>query len=109
MGMSFHAEVSFMDGVEVPYTTLTQQRRAQALLPPAVTWIRLAGAKIYDLCRNGKLDQGRGFSLSRWQQWKDGFDLATRTSQIGMSLRMEAVSAVSTMQSIENSMQHGQS
>ena len=107
--MSFHAEVSMMDGIEEPYTNPAQARRAPALLPPAVTWIMLAGQQIYDLCRTGKLDHGRGFSLSRWANWKNGFETATSTAQISVNLRLEAVSAVSKMKDIENAAQSAQS
>ena len=109
MGMSFHAEVSLMDGIEESYTNPAQARRAAALLPPAVTWIMLAGQQIYNLCRTGKLDHGRGFSLDRWADWKQDFRTATSTSQIAFNLRMEAVSAVSKMEDIENAAQRAQS
>ena len=78
IGMSFHAEVSLMEGIEVPYQTPEQQRRAATVVPPAATWILLAGEKIYDLCKSGKDDKGRGFSLRRWALWKAKFgEIAT--------------------------------
>lgn len=73
IGMPFHAEVSLMDGVQEPYQTQEQQRRAATNVPPAATWILLAGEKIYELCKNRKAEKGRGFSLRRWALWKEKF------------------------------------
>lgn len=78
IGMSFHAEVSIMHGVESPYQTPEQQRRAKILVPPAAQWIHLAGEKIYELCKHGRDQQGRGYSLYRWALWKRHFvEIAT--------------------------------
>lgn len=78
VGMSFHAEVSIMHGIESPYQTPEEQRRAKTVVPPAATWILLAGEKIYELCKNGDTQQGRGYSLERWALWKRDFgEIAT--------------------------------
>jgi len=73
IGMSSRAEFSIMDGIELPYQTPEQQRRAKTLVPPAAEWILLAGEKIYELCKDGRDQQGRGYSLYRWALWKRGF------------------------------------
>ena len=87
IGMSFHAEVSLMEGIEVPYQTPEQQRRAATVVPPAATWILLAGEKIYDLCKSGKDDKGRGFSLRRWALWKAKFGEIATNQGLGDDVR----------------------
>lgn len=83
IGMWWHAEVGLMQGIEVPYETLEQHQRAALYVPPAATWMLLAGRSIYELCKvdHGRLDggpgstpdgdewlwgYGRGYSLGRW-------------------------------------------
>ena len=90
LGMPFHAEVSLMHGIEVPCQTLEQRRRAVIYVPPAATWVLLAGEAIYELCKNDHdrkdgapgstsygdewlWGQGRGYSLGRWALWKKRF------------------------------------
>ncbi len=47
--MAFHAEISLMQGIEVPCQTPEQQRRALMFVPPAATWISIPGKSIYEL------------------------------------------------------------
>lgn len=56
IGMAFHAEISLMQGIEVPRQTPEQQRRALMSVPPASTWVLIAGKSIYELCN---LDHNR--------------------------------------------------
>ena len=101
IGMSFHAEVSLMEGIEVPYQTSEQQRRAATVVPPAATWILLAGVKVYELCKSGKDNKGRGFSLGRWALWKEKFgDIATNQG-LGDVVRDIASKAACEMGRIE--------
>ena len=48
--MAFPAEVSLIQGIQVPCQTLEQQRRAVMFVPPAATWVLVAGKSIYELC-----------------------------------------------------------
>lgn len=79
LGMPFHAEVSFMDGVEEAYQTPEEQKRARVNVPPTATWIFLAGEEIHELCRinyhriadmspysKSLWKGGNGYSLERW-------------------------------------------
>ncbi len=101
IGMASHAEASFMDGVEVPYETLEEQRRAETVVPPAATWIFLAGDKIYELCKLGKLDKGRGFSLGRWAIWKRRFSEIAANERLMRSVTLIAARAAFKMGKIE--------
>jgi len=104
IGMSFHAEVSFMEGIEVPYGTPEQQRRAPTNVPPAATWILLAGEKIYELCKSNldrKDDKGRGYTLARWALWKKRFGEIANTEQLNGSVKHIAARAFSEMKRIE--------
>lgn len=52
IGMLFHAEISLMQGIEEPCQTPDQQRLAAMYVPPAATWILLAGERIYEHCKS---------------------------------------------------------
>lgn len=82
VGMLFHAGISLMQGIEVHCQTPDQQRRAATYVPPAATWILLAGERIYELCKSDSnrrggapgstpdgdqwlWGKGRGYSLGR--------------------------------------------
>ena len=101
IGMSLHAEVSLMEGIEYPYETKQQQRGAATVVPPAATWILLAGNKIYHLCQEGKDDKRRGFSMGRWTLWKGKFGEIAGNEGLGQDVRDIASSAASAMQQIE--------
>ena len=101
IGMSFHAEMSLMEAIEVPYQTPEQQRRAVTVVPPAATWILLAGGKIYELCKSGKDDKRRGYSMGRWALWKEKFGEIATNQELGDDVRNIASKAVSEMERIE--------
>lgn len=99
--MSFHAEVSIREGIEVPYQTPEQQRRAATVVPPAATWILLVGGNVYELCKSGKDDKGRGFSLGRWALWKEKFGGIAANQEFGDDVRDIASKAADEMEGIE--------
>ena len=90
-----------MEGVQEPYQTREQQRRAPTNVPPAATWILLAGKKIYELCKNGKDDKGRDFSLARWALWKEKFGEIAANEELDDSVRSIAEKASAEMESLE--------
>ena len=101
IGMSFHAEVSLMEAIEVSYETPEQQRRAATVVPLAATWILLAGVKIHELCKSGKDDKGRGFSIGRWALWKEKFSEIATNHALGDDVRDIASKAASEMEKLE--------
>lgn len=102
IGMSFHVEVSLIHGIEGPYQTPEQQRCAATNVPPAATCILLAGPKIHELCKNGKLDKhGRGYSPGRWALWKTKFGEVATNPGLGDEVKDMALKAASEMGRIE--------
>ena len=102
--MAFHAEVGLMHGVEEPYQTPEEQRRAPTNVPPAATWILLAGEKIYELCKANlyrKDDQGRGYSLDRWALWKKRFGEIANIQGLTDGVKDIASKAASEIKRIE--------
>ena len=121
-GMAFHAEVSLMQGVEVPYQTPEQQRRALISVPPAATWVLLAGKSTHKLCKishnrqdgaPGSTPSGnewlwgkrRGYSSGRWGLWKSRFSESATTQGLADSVKEIAARASSEMDKIEDQMQ----
>jgi hypothetical protein len=118
IGMAFHAEVSLMLGVEVSWQTPEQQRDAIMYVPPAATWILIAGEKIHALCkvdherRDGApgctryydewlWGKGRGYSLERWALWKKRFHEISATQGLKDSIRIIAAKAAFKIGEIE--------
>lgn len=118
VGMLFHAEISLMQGIEVPYETPDQQRRAAMYVPSAATWILLAGEKMHELCKSDydRKDgakgptpygdewlwgKGRGYSLGRWALWKKRFGEITMTQGLQDDVKDLAARAASKMGEIE--------
>ena len=101
IGMSFHAEMSLVEAIEVPYQNVEQQRRAATVVPPAATWILLAGVKIHELCKSGKDDKSRGYSMGRWALWKEKFGEIATNRELGDDVRNIASKAAGEMERIE--------
>ena len=118
--MTWHAEASFVSGVEVPYQTPDQQREAEIYVPPAATWILLAGEKIHELCKSdyNRQERGRssgamaswlwcgdrGYSLGRWEYWKQRFGEIAMTQGFQDGVKDFAGRALSKMGMIESQM-----
>lgn len=113
IGMPFHAEVSFMQGIEVSCQTPEQLRCAAMYVPPAATWVLLAGKSIYELCKidhdyrkdggppTSLWGQGRGYSLDRWAFWKKRFGEIAKTQGLKDEVKDIAARASLEMEKIE--------
>ena len=97
--MQFHALVRIGHGLNEPYDTPAQRRRASTVVPPAAQWILLAGAKIHQLCTQGEYDRDVDFNMDRWVFWMGQF----REVSIVQYL---AERAVSKMDHLENLVEH---
>lgn len=78
LGMPFHASINLHEAFENPYTIYTEHTHncevqcAEVLVPPAATWLLLAGEEIYELCKiNAKSGSIYGFTLNGWGVWKN--------------------------------------
>ncbi|KAL8990078.1 MAG: hypothetical protein Q9177_001186 [Variospora cf. flavescens] len=109
IGMSSRAEVSMMHGLETSYRSPEQRRRAKTLVPPAATWILLAGKKIYELCKSGVPQRGRGYSLERWDLWKEDLFAIAGNTGLTVDVNHIAIQAAAKMGKVERQMQHNQS
>ena len=121
IGMAFHAEISLMQGIEVPCQTPEQQQRALISVPPAATWVLIAGNNIYELCKidhNRQDDapsstpigdewlwgKGRGYSLGRWGLWKSRFSEIATAQGLNDSVKEISARARSEMDRVEGQM-----
>ena len=117
IGMPSNTEYSLMQGIEVPYRSLEQQRRAVMYVPPASTWILIAGETIYKLCKSDYdfLDNGpgstpdndewlwgksRGYSLGRWSFWKKRFGEIAATEELKGDVKEIAARAAFEMEKL---------
>ena len=121
IGMAFHAEISLMQGIEVPCQTPEQQRRAVMFVPPAATWILIAGKSIHELCKTdhnrrddtpGSTPIGdewlwgkrRGYSSGRWGLWKSRFRESATAQGLKDNVKEIAARASSEMDRVEGQM-----
>lgn len=118
IGMLFHAKVSLGEVIEVACQTPDQQRLAAMYVPPATTWILLAGERLYEVCKSDlnredgaigyvPLDvwlwgKGQGYSLEWWAFWKKGFGEIATTQGLLDGVKDLAARAVSEMDKIES-------
>lgn len=115
-GMSLYAELCLMEALEGPYETPEPRYRMAMYVPPAATWILLAGRRLYQLCKDDYQRNdgpsagggerlwwnGRGFSLKRWAFWKQRFCDITATEGLKGSIGDYARRAADEMGRIED-------
>lgn len=90
-----------MHGVESPCQMPVQQRRAKTDVLPAAKWFLLAGERIYEVCKDGRDRQGRGYSLYRWALWKRNFVESVMNERLTDDIKYIASQAASKMAKIE--------
>ena len=75
VSMACYVGESLHQGVVEPCETPEQQYTAVVYLPPAATWILIAGEKLHQLCKGD--DRARRmklqFSLEKWALWRRRF------------------------------------
>lgn len=105
VGTLSYAINSFRAGVKVPYQTSDQYWDAAVYVPPAVTWIILAGKRIYELCKSD-LNREDGTlrnvaSLEQWAFWKKRFGKIAMTQVLQDKINDLAWRAAFKMSEIE--------
>lgn len=113
LDMSLHVQVCFMEAFEVPSEPQDPGARALMYVPPAATWIMLAGKQIHRLCmenyqrndtvpgREGLLWTGSGFSPERWAFWKKRFSETQKMLELDSRVREHAGKALVEMDRID--------
>ena len=88
-------------------------------MPPAATWILIAGEKIHALCKvdHDRKDgapgvtpyhdewlwgKGRGYGLDRWAFWKRRFEEIGKTEGLGEGVRHVAAKAAKRMGEVDD-------
>lgn len=105
IGMSFHAKICLLDGLEESYRTPIEIRRAKTNVPPAAVWILGAGETIFELCTHGKLDIDGDCSLGQWTFWKKRFHEIATSPMLPYDVRDIAEQAVMRMQELGDQIQ----
>jgi hypothetical protein len=116
--LSFFVCVALIDGLEVSYSQ-DQIQQVSMYLPPAATWMRLAGASIHNLCVDRykfsatcrfleagctwEWTGGQEFCLERWQFWKRRLGKLASEQSLDEQLRSIANEAEASMDSHEQS------
>ncbi|MCJ1262146.1 hypothetical protein MMC22_002016 [Lobaria immixta] len=101
VGTLYYAIHSLTAGVEEPYQTPDQYRDAAMYVPPAVTWILLAGKWIYELCTHD-MNCEDGASLQQWAFWKKRFGEIAKTQGLQGEIKDHAWRAAFKMGEIES-------
>jgi len=113
--VSFAASIAMYEGVDWPYDDTRELREMWRMyLPPAATWIMIAGSKIRELCFMDQLPEddnkhsvqsqwgGRTYCSGRWTFWKRRFwELAWDTA-IDIPCRVYAKTAHKVMDQLDD-------
>ena len=106
------------NGVEDDMKTQEELEEASIYVPPAATWILIAGHRIFDYCQQNferEPFQGpsfggenlwkddKGYSLERWAFWKQRFGEIAHMQNLDACAQDFALRAFDEMTSIENS------
>ena len=103
------------DGIDRPYDdTRELQEEWRMYLPPAATWILIAGSKIRELCFMDELPEdcnqhsvrvkwsARTFCEGRWRFWKQRFWQLAEDAVIDIRCREYAKQAYDAMDKLDN-------
>lgn len=112
--VSFPASIAMEMGVDRPYdNTRELQEEWRMYIPPAATWILIAGSKIRELCFTDELPEttnqhsircrwgGRTFCSSRWDFWKRRFQQLAEDTAIGDRCQEYAKQAYGSMDKLD--------
>lgn len=116
-GLPSEADVFLKKGIEQPYDNASRinPREWQVLLPPAATWLSIAGNTIYKICRSDDIEEvgtrnmkydrwgrrRRVWSKQLWDQWKARLQSLARDQKIDIWCRGFATEAARKMADIE--------
>lgn len=112
--VTFPASIAMEMGVDRPYdNTRELQEEWRMYIPPAATWILIAGSKIRGLCFTDELPEtanqhsircrwgGRTFCSRRWDFWKRRFQQLAEDTAIGDRCQGYAKQAYDAMDKLD--------
>ncbi|KAI4728941.1 hypothetical protein E4T49_03311 [Aureobasidium sp. EXF-10728] len=112
--VSFAASHAMYNGADRPYDDTREVKEEWRMyIPPAATWILIAGSKIRDLCFMDELPEaannhtirskwgGRAYCPERWQFWKQRFEQLAEDVLIGDRCQEYAKQAFEAMNQLE--------
>jgi len=113
--VSFAASIAMYEGVDWPYDdTREVQEMWRMYVPPAGTWILIAGSKIRELCFMDQLPEddnghsvrsqwgGRTYCSGRWMFWKRRFRELAEDPVIDVQCREYAKRAYEAMDCLDD-------
>ena len=112
---SFPASIAMNDGVDRPYDDTRELREEWRMyVPPAATWILIAGSKIRELCFLDELPEndnqhsvrskwgGRTYCRERWMLWKQRFQHLAVDTALDAPCQEHAKRAYEDMDKLDN-------
>ncbi|KAI5204342.1 hypothetical protein AUEXF2481DRAFT_27210 [Aureobasidium subglaciale EXF-2481] len=113
--LSFFASIAMDEGVDLPYDSKRELHEEWRMyVPPAATWIMVAGSKIRELCFVDELPEaanrhsvrshwgGRTYCPARWRFWKQRFDELARDTSIDERCQDFATQAARAMERLDD-------
>jgi hypothetical protein len=112
--VSFPASIAMNDGVDKPYDDTRELKDEWRMyVPPAATWILIAGSKIRELCFMDALPEednghtarlqwgGRTYCPGRWMFWKQRFQQLAEDTAIDVQCHEYAKQAFEYMDKLD--------
>jgi hypothetical protein len=112
--VSFPASIAMEEGLDKPYDeTREAEEEWRMYLPPAATWILIAGSKLRELSFMDQLPEddnqhsvrsrwgGRTYCPERWMFWKQRFQQLAEDTTIDVQCRKYAKQACDAMNDLD--------
>ncbi|KAI4851586.1 hypothetical protein E4T44_02040 [Aureobasidium sp. EXF-8845] len=113
--VSFPASIAMDEGLDKPYDEARElEEEWRMYLPPAATWILIAGSKMRELSFTDQLPEndnqhsvrsrwgGRTYCPERWMFWKQRFQQLVEDTRIDARCRAYARQALEAMDKLDN-------
>jgi hypothetical protein len=113
--VSFPASIAMEEGLDKPYDETRELKEEWRMyVPPAATWVLIAGSKIHELCLMDQLPEddnqhsvrsrwgGRTYCQERWVFWKQRFQQLAEDTAIDARCQGYAKQAFEAMCKLDN-------
>lgn len=100
-GELYYASAAMQEGLEIGYAPQSLSEEWRVFLPPAATWILIAGPKLRELCLNGH--RSIAAKPEKWVLWKQRFSVFAESIEVDENCRSLSARAARHMEELDGS------